>query len=52
MNISQVTDLQNMLDTYIEHLDHEIEQAEYESPLYWRLVDRRCAAVAAYEATI
>ena len=52
MNISQITELQAMLDTYICHLDREIERAVYESPLYWRLVDRRAAAVAAYEATI
>jgi hypothetical protein len=52
MNISQVTDLQALLDTYISHLDQEIERAEYESPRYWRLVTRRSAAVAAYEATV
>ena len=52
MDFSQITDLRRMLDTYIEHLDHEIERAKYESPLYWRLVDRRAATVAAYEATI
>lgn len=52
MNISQITELQAMLDAYICHLDHEIERAESESPRYWSLVDRRSAAVAAYEATI
>jgi hypothetical protein len=52
MNISQITDLQNMLDAYVSHLDQEIEAAQYESPRYWRLVARRAAAVAAYEATI
>jgi hypothetical protein len=52
MNISQITDLQNMLDTYICHLDQEIEREKYESPRYWRLVTRRSAAVAAYEATV
>lgn len=52
MNISQITDLQALLDAYVCHLDREIERAEYESPLYWRLVTRRSVAVAAYEATI
>lgn len=52
MNISQITELQSLLDAYICHIDREIERAEYESPLYWGLVDRRAAAVAAYEATI
>ena len=52
MDATQLTNLQTMLDAYICHLDREIERAVYESPLYWRLVDRRAAAVAAYEATI
>jgi hypothetical protein len=52
MNISQITDLQALLDTYICHLDQEIEREKYESPRYWRLVARRSAAVAAYEATV
>ena len=52
MDASQITNLQTMLDAYVCHLDQEIERAEYESPLYWGLVDRRAAAVAAYEATI
>ena len=52
MDTSQLTDLRRMLATYTEHLDHEIDRAEYESPRYWSLVDRRAAAVAAYEATI
>ena len=52
MDATQLTNLQAMLDTYICHLDREIERAVYESPLYWRLVDRRAAAVEAYEATI
>ena len=52
MNINQISDLQALLDEYVDHLERQIEQAKYESPLYWRLVERRCAAVAAYEATI
>ena len=52
MDFSQLADLRRLLGTYTEHLDHEIDRAEYDSPLYWRLVDRRAAAVAAYEATI
>ena len=52
MDHTQIADLQRLLDDYIEQLDAAIDNADYESPLYWRLVTRRAAAVAAYEATI
>ena len=52
MTIHEISELQGMLDAFIAQLDQAIDQAAYESPLYWRLVDRRSAAVAAYEATI
>ena len=52
MNIQEIRDLQGLLDKYIAQLDQAIDQAAYESPLYWRLVERRSAAVAAYDATI
>ena len=52
MTIHEISDLQSMLDAFIFQLDQAIDQSVYESPLYWRLVERRSAAVAAYEATI
>ena len=52
MTIHEISELQGMLGVFIAHLDDAIDHAAYESPLYWSLVDRRSAAVAAYEATI
>ena len=52
MSIHEIRELQILLDAFIGQLDRAIEQAAYESPLYWGLVERRSAAVAAYDATI
>ena len=52
MTIHEISELQGLLGTFIAQLDQAIDQAAYESSLYWSLVDRRAAAVAAYDATI
>ena len=52
MNIHEISELQRLLDAFVSQLDQAIDQAAYESPLYWGLVERRSAAVAAYDATV
>ena len=52
MTFYEINQLQGLLDAFVSQLDQAIDHAAYESPLYWSLVDRRAAAVEAYEATI
>ena len=47
MTIHEISELQSLLDAFVSQLDQAIDHAAHESPLYWSLVDRRAAAVAA-----